>query len=135
MNKAIAKEEIRKLKEFWPHVNYDLNAGLVTVERWPLPDGWNKDTTTILFELPPDFPNSQPAVYIPSHLRFNGKMARIQLASKRRGWNQHCIRQLRHVWNPDRHGMISMLKLIKQSFRRPNTQDPWKGAGFGAARR
>lgn len=130
MNEIPLKEDIDELQNFWPHVNFDINAGLVTVEKWPLPDGWNKDTTTILFEIPPDFPNSQPAVYIPSHLKFNGKKSKIQLLSKRRGWHQHCILNLRHVWKPKRHGLISMLKLIKQSFRRPNTSDPWNGDGY-----
>ena len=130
IDKIRVKREINALRQINPRISYDLNQGIVALEAWLFPAGWNPDTGVVLFDLPNNYPQSQPDVYIPSDMRFKGRRPMIMLLADKPGWSKHCIHNLRGRWDPNYHGMVTMLRMVKESFRRPNQSNPWGGKGY-----
>ena len=62
MNPIIA-EHLKSLREHYPEASatpMPSGAHLVIIPNVPLPGGWNRQTTTILFLAPPGYPAAQP---------------------------------------------------------------------------
>lgn len=121
--------EIEALEKLTPSVRYNLRQRFVVLELWRFPQGWKPSTGAIVFKLPRTYPREQPTAYIPDHMRYNGKKPIIMLRSTEPGLAKHCIHNLRRKWVPEHHSMITMVRMMKESFKHPNSQDPWKTAG------
>lgn len=128
MDKIRVMQEIRALEDVSPSITYDLDQGFVALEMWPFPRGWQPRTGAIVYDLPDTYPQGQPDAYIPDEMRFEGDRPRIMLRAGPPGWSKHCIHDLEDEWVPERHSMITMTRMIKESFKHPNDSDPWKAA-------
>lgn len=123
MNRDRIRRELAPLSETCAAVNYDSRAGTVILQQYPLPDGWNAETTTIWFDLPSTYPTEQPAVYIPEDLQFHGKRPMIMMNRGPDGWSEYCIHEL-HDWEPRRHTLVTLTRMIDTSLHNPNSNNP-----------
>lgn len=128
MNETRVKREIRTLREVCPAVTDDLDQAFVALEMWPFPPGWQPRTGAIVYDLPDTYPQEQPIAYLPDEMRYNGTRPMIMLRAGPDGWSKHCIHDLSDNWVPERHSLITMTRMIKESLKYPNDQDPWTAA-------
>lgn len=126
VDKLRVKREILALREVCQVVDYDLDSREVILRKIWFPDGWKPRYGDIQFKLGRNYPANQPAAYMSEDLLYNGEVPHIKLNSGPDGWNKHCIHDMADEWVPDRHSMVSMLKLMRKSFRYPNQRQPWQ---------
>ncbi|MDY6771255.1 MAG: E2/UBC family protein [Candidatus Nanohaloarchaea archaeon] len=113
-------------------VRVDENAGTVWLDGYPFPDGWNADESTILFDLPDTYRSEPPTgVYIPDDLQYKGgypMFVHEKSSAGPRGYNELCIhsRDLGEHWDPRRHTLITVTRMIDKSLRHPTTGYPWQ---------
>lgn len=117
--------EILALQEKFP-VEYDLEAGVVTVKQVRYPEGWQPQTGHILYELSDVYPRTPPWVYIPKDVRYTEGRATHKLRSDKSGYSKWCIDGL--DWNPQRHTLVTMTKLILASMEEPSKSNPYTNA-------
>ena len=126
MDKIRIKREIRALAEICPSVTWDLeDEGIVALEQWLFPPGWQPRTSAIVYDLPDTYPQEQPDAYIPEEMQYNGSRPLIMLRAGSDGWSKYCIHDLSDNWVPEHHSLITMTRMIKESLKHPNSQDPW----------
>ena len=128
MNEERVNQEIHTLREVCPAVTDDPDQAFVALEMWPFPPGWQPRTGAIVYDLPDTYPQEQPIAYLPDEMRYNGTRPMIMLRAGPDGWSKLCIHDLSDNWVPERHSLITMTRMIKESLKYPNDQDPWTAA-------
>lgn len=124
MDRKRVMNEILALQEKFP-VEYKLDEGVVQVKQVRYPDGWTPQNGHILYELSEVYPRSPPWVYIPEQLSYDGRSSH-KLRSDKSGYSKWCIDSL--DWNPERHTLVTMTKLLLASMERPNADNPYHQA-------
>jgi hypothetical protein len=66
-------QELALLRQRYTDVEYRTDGQWVRVGAYALPEGWNRDTTDVAFQIPPAYPGTPPyGIYVPTGLMFNG---------------------------------------------------------------
>ena len=128
MDKKRVEREIHTLKKVSPSVTPDLDEQFVALEMWPFPPGWEPRTGAIVYVLPDTYPQEQPTAYLPDEMRYNGSRPSIMLRAGPDGWSKYCIHDLSDSWVPERHSLITMTRMINESLKYPDDEDPWTAA-------
>lgn len=68
---ARIEEELQLLRTRFPDLEFFQNGNWVRLRRYPLPEGWNRQTTDVAFQIvaPPQGPYG---IYVPAGLQFRG---------------------------------------------------------------
>lgn len=132
LDKADALEEIFALEDACQSIQYDLNRGIVKLEHIPFPAGWKPRTGSILYDIPDNYRQEQPRAFMPARMSYRGTKPMIMLMSHKppagfeeSAWAEHCIHKM-HDWDARRHTLVTMTRMIKDSLKKPNSNDPWK---------
>ena len=65
--------ELELVRERFPNVEYQPEGRWVRVTLYPVPKGWNRETTDITFQICDGYPGAQPyGFYVPSGMLFQG---------------------------------------------------------------
>ncbi|WP_222913417.1 hypothetical protein [Natrinema sp. SYSU A 869] len=124
MNEDRIITEARALADLCPAVDFDLTTGEIMLYDFPLPTGWNQDRTRLWFQLPEEYPATQPDAYLPADLRYQDKKPYVLLFGRGPDdWAQHCIHEL-HDWEPRRHTLVTLTRMIATSLSQPNSSNP-----------
>lgn len=123
LNQDRLMTEISTLADLCEAVDYDFTAGQVVLHGYPLPDGWNRETSRIWFDLEETYPAEQPDVYVPEGLRYHGQRPRIMMKTGPGEWNKYCIHRL-HDWEPRRHTLVTLTRMIDTSLENPDSKNP-----------
>lgn len=68
------EHELALLRERYPQLEYRAEGRWVRVPSYPLPPGWNRETTDVAFEIPVAYPGTAPyGLYVPAGLTFNNQ--------------------------------------------------------------
>lgn len=126
MDEARVEKEFEALAETFSSAALDLDEGVIVIQDFRWPDGWNRQVAPLIFDLPATYPAQQPAVYFQSDMRYRGERPKIMLKSKKPGFAKHCIRNFSDEWVPARHTVITIAEMVKKSLEHPNSSDPWK---------
>ena len=129
------KHELAALADCFEEVRFDLDEGWVELEPVLLPDGWNRETTTVRIEFSEYYPSGQPKLYVPDGLRFNSKRPTRMLRPKKDRWARYLVGFYGPdqpfgigpdptQWDPDRHTTLSMIRRFGQTLPNPNDADP-----------
>lgn len=117
-NRARVHNEVRILSEEY-RVSFDLDAGEVTLKNVLLPEGWSpRHADRILIDLPDTYPSEIPELYVPSELSYEDSRPHILLSTTKQGYYRFCLHDIE--WDPGRHGLASLLRLLMTSFRTPS---------------
>ena len=70
------RREVEPLRETYPNTQHGQNLDWVMIPDFPLPGGWNRNLTRLLFLIPTTYPHSAPDnFYVDSGLRLSdGRM-------------------------------------------------------------
>jgi len=69
------EQEIGLLRNQYPHLKFEPTGNWIHIPNYPLPSGWNKEVTDVVFQIPPAYPGTPPyGIYVPSGIRFNESM-------------------------------------------------------------
>jgi len=125
LNESRLKIELESLQNICKtiHADFDRKWPLIVLNGFEFPDGWDPSTAAIRYKLSPSYPQKQPKAYIPSKMRYHGEEPRTTL-TKKDGWTMYCIYQL--PWDPDRHTLVTMTRIINQSLQRPHKKNPFE---------
>jgi len=116
-NPARVYNEATNLSEQY-RVSFDLDAGEVVLKNVLLPEGWSpRHADQILIDIPGTYPSEMPEVYVSGNLSYNGSNPHILLSTVKRGYYRFCLHDVE--WQPDKHGLASLLRLLMHSFRNP----------------
>ena len=92
-----------------------------------LPPGYDRSTTEVLVQLPPDYPASPPGlnggVFVRPDLRFRGRLLDSVHQTVTPGWGAwawFCYQQIR--WNPHRDNLISFMEMVRADLTDPPIQ-------------
>jgi len=69
------KEELTLIRQQFPDAEYHEEGHWVRIPSYPLPEGWNRSSTEVAFQIPVDrgYPGTPPyGIYVPVSLRFQG---------------------------------------------------------------
>lgn len=67
------KKELELLRWRYPDLEYNEEGQWVRIPSYSLPNGWNRATTDIAYQVPVGFPGTPPyGIYAPSGLLFSG---------------------------------------------------------------
>lgn len=113
--------EINALADWFEIVLYDPDRNVIVVHDYPLPAGWNHETTTIVIELPDHYPRRVPDVYVPDDLRFEGAKPPTLMSSAPVGWYRFDLYQLSNHWIPERHTVVTVLRQCHGSLDDPTS--------------
>lgn len=127
MDRARVLNEIAPLADICESLEYDLDKGEVKLHGFEFPEGWTPSEGTIWFDLPETYPKSQPKVYIPERMRFKGGRPMTMLRQGPSGWSKYCIHELGD-WEPKRHTLVTLTRMIVTSLNDPNTSNPVRNA-------
>lgn len=122
---ARLKHELLALTDLCNEVQISAANRQIILREFPFPPGWNRRTATVMYRLPPTYAQEQPDAYLEEDLRYHGERPMIMLRGDLPGYSKHCIHHFADEWRPH-HTIVTMMKMIKQSFRYPNKKDPWK---------
>lgn len=62
-------QEIALLRSRFPELEYQQEGQWVRIPSYPLPEGWNGDSTEIAFQIPASYPAGAPyGIYVPAGL-------------------------------------------------------------------
>ena len=68
------EEELELIRQRFPDVEYQEEGYWVCVSSYSLPEGWNRETTEVAFQISQGHPGTPPyGMYVPSGLRFQGE--------------------------------------------------------------
>lgn len=68
------QKELEILRKFYPDLEYVSEGQWVKIPNYPLPSGWNKDSTDVAFQIPPGYPGAHPyGIYVPTGLCYQDK--------------------------------------------------------------
>ncbi len=98
----------------------DNGATLITINNIPLPNGWNKQTTSVSFVAPVGYPFAAPdCFWAQGDLRLNDN-ALPQAAQNKPipGTNENGLWFSWHIkgWNPSQNNLVTYAKVIEQRF-------------------
>lgn len=66
--------EVEILTKAYPDLEYVPEGQWVKTSNYPLPAGWNKDSTDVVFQIPPGYPGAHPyGIYVPTGLCYQDK--------------------------------------------------------------
>jgi len=125
MDTVRVMNEILALQETYP-VQYDLDAGQVVVKGIEFPNGWQPRQGHVLYEVSDVYPRTPPWVYIPSEVTYQHGSTPHRLASNKQGYRKWCLESL--DWNPARHTLVTMTKLLLASMEHPEQDNPFTNA-------
>jgi hypothetical protein len=91
-----------------------------------LPPGYDRATTEVLIELPPDYPLSPPGIthriYLPPSLRYRGRRLDDLHLNVTPGWGSwawFCYRRI--DWDPLRDDLVHFLEMMRADLTNPKT--------------
>jgi len=59
----------------YPEAEHRADGQWVRIPSYPLPDGWNRSSTDVAFQIPAGYPGTPPyGIYVPAGLRFKGAL-------------------------------------------------------------
>jgi hypothetical protein len=96
------------------------DEGEVRIEKYQFPDGWSPRRGNIVFDLPDDYPQNQPMVYIQGDLRWKDDRPHTMYPPKLHGEERlarYCIHEL--TWDPQEDTLVSMLDVLEISLQDP----------------
>lgn len=68
------ERELALLRERYPELEYRAEGRWVRIPAYPLPPGWNRETTDVALQIPPAYPGTPPyGIYVPAGLTINGQ--------------------------------------------------------------
>lgn len=111
--------EINALADQVEIILFDPDRNVIIVDDYPLPDGWNHETTTIVIELPDEYPRRVPDVYVPDDLQFEGSKPHTLTSFAPAGWYKFDLQPLSTQWIPERHTVVTVLRQIHGSLDDP----------------
>lgn len=117
------KLEIDALTDCFEEVRFDLDEGWIELESFPLPDHWNRETTTVRIEVPESYPVILPAVYVPDNLRFDGDRPSRMLRTGPAGWyryNLHGFSLDGAHFNTESDSIVSTIRILARSLKNPD---------------
>ena len=124
-------QDIERLSHFFP-LWLDDWCRFVVVERVRLPPGYNLRDTSLLIELPSDYPASPPGignnrVFVSPNLTFYGRKLRDvhpehrpRLTDPFGGWAWFCYQSIR--WHPLVDDLITFVEMVRTDLTNPPTQ-------------
>lgn len=119
LNRARVYNEVQNLATKY-RVKYDLEEGEVVLKNVRLPDGWRpRRADRVLIDIPRTYPAEMPEMYLPSDLSYKGDRPHILLPTSKMGYYRFCLHDVE--WNPEKHGLASVLRLLMHSLRNPRT--------------
>jgi ubiquitin-protein ligase len=125
-NESRLKTEIKNLpNNVCTDIHSDLEHGYVGLEGFAFPEGWEPRKARIVFDVPEEYPNKQPLVYLREEMRYHGEKPEIMMNRGPDGWSRHCIHKL-HDWNPNRHTLVTILRMVHSSLKSLNSSNPLK---------
>lgn len=66
-------QEIALLRRRFPKLEYRQEGQWVCIPSYPLPEGWNRNSTEVAFQVPASYPVGPPyGIYVPAGLLFQG---------------------------------------------------------------
>ncbi|MFB6171105.1 MAG: E2/UBC family protein [Haloarculaceae archaeon] len=102
-------------------LHWDLvGAGEVRIEKFRFPSGWSPRRADVIFDLPDDYPQNQPMVYISGDLRWEGDRPHTMYPPRRHGeerFARYCIHEL--SWDPREDDLETLLDTLEVSLRDP----------------
>ena len=67
-------KELALLRQHYPKLEYREDSRWVRIPEYPLPEGWNRSTTDVAFQIPTGFPGSPPYGFqVPVGIQFKGE--------------------------------------------------------------
>ncbi len=102
-------EEVVQIARRYQTVDYDEEEGTwVCIPEFPMPKGWNKVATALMFELPSNYPHMPPdGFYIDQHMKKYGSLMIPYFENNNRhnryadrGWAWFCLHLNKHAWRP-----------------------------------
>ena len=68
------REELALLRQRYDDLEYNEDGRWVRIPSYPLPEGWNRSLTDVIFQIPVGFPGTPPyGIYTPAGLLFKGE--------------------------------------------------------------
>lgn len=128
MRSARVHREISVLADSFETVMYDSDRNVIIVDDYPLPAGWNHETTTIVIDLPDEYPCRVPDVYVPDDLRFEERTPQMLMSLAPDGWYRYDLYLLSHHWIPERHTVVTVLRWLYHSLNNPNGDNLFDGS-------
>jgi len=66
------KKELELLRKRYPDLAYKEEGGWIRIPLYPLPEGWNRPSTDVAFQIPVAFPGTPPyGIYVPLGILFH----------------------------------------------------------------
>ena len=66
-------EELALIRQRFPDVQYREEGQWVRIPSYPLPEGWNREATSVAFQIPDSHPGTPPyGIYVPAGIQFQG---------------------------------------------------------------
>jgi hypothetical protein len=73
MNERI-KQELELLRKRYAGLEYRDDGQWVRIPGYTLPEGWNRSSTDVVFQIRPDYPGAPPyGIYVPAGIMFKGE--------------------------------------------------------------
>jgi hypothetical protein len=67
------QKELELLKQRYPELVFLEEGMWVQIPNFPLPDGWNRKTSDVVFQIPPQYPGGPPyGILVPAGIQFKG---------------------------------------------------------------
>lgn len=92
----------------------------------PLPEGWNRQTTTVRIEFPESYPHACPTLCVPAELPFTDTRPQWLLWSKKDGWDRYDTHLVTTTWVPDRDSSVTALRAMMAHLRNPGPINQWE---------
>jgi len=130
MNQARAYEDVEQLGEELEgrdgaFLHWDLAGDReVRIDKFRFPPGWSPRRADIIFDLPDDYPQNQPMVYIQGDLRWEGDRPHTMYPPKKHGreerFARYCIHEL--SWDLREDDLVSLLDTLEVSLQDPSAR-------------
>ena len=66
-------QELGMLRQRWPELEHKEDGHWVRIPSYPLPEGWNRASTEVVFQIPVGYPGVPPyGIYVSAGLMFAG---------------------------------------------------------------
>ena len=125
-NLTVLDQQLRELSLGYP-LSISDDYDWIIASRFRLPPGFNLQHTTVLLEIPSDYPLSPPGigsrVYLPPSLRFGDKKLKDLHEGTTPGWGSwawFCYEWIR--WDPHRDDLVKFLEMIRADLTNPPTR-------------
>jgi hypothetical protein len=68
------EKELALLRQRYSNLEYKEEGRWIRIPSYPLPEGWNRSSTEVAFQIPVVYPGTPPyGIYTPAGLLFNGE--------------------------------------------------------------